>query len=153
MCTITKCNKTITAYNSCLGTFKVMFAIIFHHICHLLTIFGSMTSELAVLLLLFLCPCGFALVTSIPASFVNVTFSLCWWSPYLLLQVGFWPGRHKTQHEMHGSGQSTWLRHLDTHLIERMCAAHWDNAASSAASCALYCKRLRCCKGSVSVQL
>lgn len=70
----------MTAYDSWLGTFKVMFAIIFHHICHLLTIFGSMTSELAVLLLLlllFLCPCGFALLTSIPASFVNVTFSLC----------------------------------------------------------------------------
>lgn len=122
------------------------------HIGHLLTIFGSMTSELAVLLL-FLCPFGFALATSFSASFVIVLFSLCWWSPYLLLQVGFWPGRYKTQHEMDGSGQSSRLTHLDTHLIGRMCAAHWDSAASSAASCALYCKRLLYCKGSVSVQL
>lgn len=127
---------------------------LFAIICHLLTIFGSITSEFAVLLLLlFLCPCGFALVTSFSACFVNVLFSLCRWSPYLLLQVGFWPRRYKPQHEMDDSAGRSRQRHLDTHLIEHMCAARWDSAASSAASCAPCCKRLLCCTGSVSVRL
>lgn len=134
--------------------------------CHLLTIFGRMTSELAVLPQLltvrFLCPRGFALVTSVSASFGNVTFSLCWWSPHLLLQVGFWPGEVKkkpTKQKKNTGVKCTaavtawWSTRFDTNPTERMRAARWDNAASSAASCALCCKRLRCCRGSVSVQL
>lgn len=60
---------------------------------HLLTIFGSLTPESAALLQSFFCPCGFVLVTSIPASF---TSPLHWWGLLLRLQGGVWPGRVKT---------------------------------------------------------
>ena len=61
--------------------------------------------------------------------------------------------RDKTQHEADGSGQSKRVGRLDPHLTGHTSAAHWDSAASSGVSAALYCTHWLCCRGSVSAQM
>lgn len=118
--------------------------IICHHSCHLLTIFATLTSEIAALLPSFH-PCGFAL----PHPLAQPLGLLCAAEACSSIYRGaFWPGRVNTHHDIITPESWTCDRGFWLHTLLDTCAADWGDASSSVALCSW-----QCCKGNVSVPL